>query len=96
MEIFSAIVVAVPLMLPMARAYGFDPYHFAIIFLLNLEIAYLMPPLGINLFISSIRFGRSVTYLYRSVMVFIGILVLGLVYAWCKGVFLWTSEKKIY
>ncbi len=74
MEIFAAIIVAVPLVLPLARAYGLDPYHFAIIFLLNLEIAYLMPPLGINLFISSIRFGRPVTYLYQTVLVFIGVL----------------------
>jgi len=74
MEIFAAIVVAVPLVLPLARAYGLDPYHFAIIFLLNLEIAYLMPPLGINLFISSIRFGRPVTSLYGSVMSFIAVL----------------------
>ncbi|MEY4575608.1 MAG: hypothetical protein RL701_311 [Pseudomonadota bacterium] len=74
MEIFAAIVVAVPLVLPLARAYHLDPYHFAIIFLLNLEIAYLMPPLGINLFISSIRFGKPVTSLYRSVFTFIGVL----------------------
>jgi C4-dicarboxylate transporter, DctM subunit len=74
MEIFAALVVAVPLVLPLARAYGLDPYHFAIIFLLNLEIAYLMPPLGINLFISSIRFGRPVTSLYRSVLTFIAVL----------------------
>lgn len=74
MEIFAAIVVAVPLVIPLARAYGLDPYHFAIIFLLNLEIAYLMPPLGINLFISSIRFGRPVTSLYTSVLSFIGVL----------------------
>lgn len=74
MEIFAAIVVAVPLVLPLARAYGLDPYHFAIIFLLNLEIAYLMPPLGINLFISSIRFGRPVTSLYSSVWSFIAVL----------------------
>jgi tripartite ATP-independent transporter DctM subunit len=74
MEIFTAIVVAVPLVLPLAAAYGLDPFHFAIIFLLNLEIAYLMPPLGINLFISSLRFGKPVTYLYRSVIVFIAVL----------------------
>lgn len=74
MEVFTAIVVAVPLVLPLAKAFGLDPYHFAIIFLLNLEIAYLMPPLGINLFISSLRFGKPVTYLYGSVMVFIAVL----------------------
>jgi C4-dicarboxylate transporter, DctM subunit len=80
MEIFAAIIVAVPLVLPLARAYGIDPYHFAIIFLLNLEIAYLMPPLGINLFISSIRFGRPVTQLYRSVLPFIGVLFITLMF----------------
>jgi C4-dicarboxylate transporter, DctM subunit len=74
MEIFAAIVVAVPLVIPLANAYGLDPYHFAIIFLLNLEIAYLMPPLGINLFISSIRFNRPVTSLYGSVLSFIAVL----------------------
>ena len=78
MEIFTAIVVAVPLVLPLAAAYGLDPFHFAIIFLLNLEIAYLAPPLGINLFISSIRFAKPVTYLYRAVLVFIGVLFLTL------------------
>ncbi|HKU41818.1 MAG TPA: TRAP transporter large permease subunit [Polyangiales bacterium] len=80
MEIFAAIVVAVPLVLPLAKAYGLDPYHFAIIFLLNLEIAYLMPPLGINLFISSIRFARPVTQLYRSVLPFIGVLFVTLMF----------------
>jgi C4-dicarboxylate transporter, DctM subunit len=74
MEIFAAIVVVVPLVLPLVRAYDLDPYHFAVIFVLNLEIAYLMPPLGINLFISSIRFGRPVTTLYRSVLSFIAVL----------------------
>jgi tripartite ATP-independent transporter DctM subunit len=74
MEVFSALIVAVPLMLPIAHAYGLDPFHFAIIFLLNLEIAYLAPPLGINLFISSIRFGKPITYLYRSVLTFIAVL----------------------
>jgi hypothetical protein len=79
MDIFTAIVVVVPLLLPMAHAYGIDFYHLAIIFLLNLEIGYLTPPVGINLFISSIRFGKPVTYLYRSVLPSIGILLITLV-----------------
>jgi tripartite ATP-independent transporter DctM subunit len=74
MEIFAAIIVAVPLVLPLADAYGLDPFHFAIVFLLNLEIAYLAPPLGINLFISSVRFARPVATLYSSVLTFIGVL----------------------
>jgi tripartite ATP-independent transporter DctM subunit len=94
MEIFAAIVVAVPLVLPLARAYGLDPYHFAIIFLLNLEIAYLMPPLGINLFISSIRFGRPVTSLYRSVFTFIGVLFLTLmVVSYVPIITTWLPNK---
>ena len=94
MEIFAAIVVAVPLVLPLARAYGLDPYHFAIIFLLNLEIAYLMPPLGINLFISSIRFGRPVTQLYRSVWTFIGVLFATLmVVSYVPSITTWLPNK---
>jgi C4-dicarboxylate transporter DctM subunit len=94
MEIFAAIVVAVPLVLPLARAYGLDPYHFAIIFLLNLEIAYLMPPLGINLFISSIRFGRPVTQLYRSVLSFIAVLFVTLmVVSYVPIITTWLPSK---
>jgi C4-dicarboxylate transporter DctM subunit len=94
MEIFAAVVVAVPLVLPLARAYGLDPYHFAIIFLLNLEIAYLMPPLGINLFISSIRFGRPVTQLYRSVWTFIGVLFATLmVVSYVPAITTWLPSK---
>jgi tripartite ATP-independent transporter DctM subunit len=94
MEIFAAIIVAVPLVLPLARAYGLDPYHFAIIFLLNLEIAYLMPPLGINLFISSIRFGRPITQLYRSVLTFIGVLFATLmVVSYVPAITTWLPSK---
>jgi C4-dicarboxylate transporter DctM subunit len=78
MDIFTAIVVVVPLITPMAAHYGVDPYHMAIIFLLNLEIGYLTPPVGLNLFISSVRFGEPVTSVYRTVVPFIGVLVLAL------------------
>ena len=78
MDIFSAIVVVVPLIAPIAERYGIDPYHLGVIFLLNLEIGYLTPPVGLNLFISSFRFGKPVTELYRAVLVFIGILIVTL------------------
>lgn len=78
MDVFTAVVVVVPLIIPMAHHYGVDPYHLAIIFLLNLEIGYLTPPVGINLFISAIRFGLPVTYLYRTVLPFIGMLIVAL------------------
>jgi hypothetical protein len=61
MDIFSAIVVVLPLIAPIAKAYGIDPYHLGVIFLLNLEVGYLHPPVGLNLFITSVKFQRPVT-----------------------------------
>ncbi len=61
MDIFSAIVVVLPLIGPIAKAYGMDPYHLGVIFLLNLEVGYLHPPVGLNLFITSIKFQRPIT-----------------------------------
>ncbi len=65
MDIFSAIIVVVPLILPIAEEFGIHPVHLAIIFLTNLEIGYITPPVGINLFISSFRFNKSVLHLYK-------------------------------
>jgi C4-dicarboxylate transporter, DctM subunit len=61
MDIFSAIVVVVPLLLRIAYAYHIDPYHLGVIFLLNLEVGYLHPPVGLNLFITSVKFQRPIT-----------------------------------
>jgi tripartite ATP-independent transporter DctM subunit len=79
MDIFSAIVVVVPLIVPIALKFGVDPYHLAIVFLLNLEIGYLTPPVGLNLFISSFRFNKPVTQLYRYVLPYIGLLGIALI-----------------
>lgn len=79
MDIFSAILVVVPLIAPVALGFGVDPYHLAIIFLVNLEIGYSTPPVGINLFISSMRFRRPVFQLYRASIVFIAVLLVGLI-----------------
>ncbi|WXB20302.1 TRAP transporter large permease [Pendulispora albinea] len=79
MDGFSAILVAVPLILPFAARFTLGPFHMAMIFLLNLEIAYCCPPLGLNLFISSFRFNRPVVDLYKIVLPFAGILALALV-----------------
>ena len=79
MDGFSAILVAVPLILPFAARFTLGPFHLAMIFLLNLEIAYCCPPLGLNLFISSFRFNRPVVSLYKVVMPFAGILALALI-----------------
>jgi len=78
MDIFSAIVVVVPLIVPIAQRFGVDPYHLGIIFLLNLEIGYMTPPVGLNLFISSFRFNKPITQLYRAVLPFIALLGLAL------------------
>jgi tripartite ATP-independent transporter DctM subunit len=79
MDIFSAIVVVVPLIVPIALGFGVDPYHLGVVFLLNLEIGYLTPPVGLNLFISSFRFNKPITQLYRSVLPFIGLLGVALI-----------------
>jgi tripartite ATP-independent transporter DctM subunit len=78
MDIFSAIIVVVPLITPIAVAFGIDPIHLGIIFLANLEIGYLTPPVGINLFISSLKFQKSIVRLYISVLPFIILLILAL------------------
>jgi tripartite ATP-independent transporter DctM subunit len=71
MDIFSAIVVVVPLLLPLAVRYGIDPVHLGIIFLANLELGYSTPPVGINLFIASQRFSKPIVTLFRSTLPFL-------------------------
>lgn len=78
MDIFSAIVVVVPLIVPIANSFGVDPFHLGIVFLLNLEIGYMTPPVGLNLFISSFRFGKPVTEIYKAVIPYIGLLIVAL------------------
>jgi tripartite ATP-independent transporter DctM subunit len=68
MDIFSAIVVVVPLVLPMGRAFGVDPLHLGIVFLANLELGYLTPPVGLNLFLGSLRFRRPLLDVARTVI----------------------------
>ena len=79
MDIFSAVIIVVPLLLPIAEQFGIDKAHLGIIVLTNLEIGYLTPPVGMNLFISSMKFDRSVILLYRSVLLFIALLLVALV-----------------
>jgi tripartite ATP-independent transporter DctM subunit len=75
MDIFSAIIVVVPLLLPIARAFGVEPLHLAIIFLVNLELGYLTPPVGMNLFLSALRFDRKLADVYRSTLPFFFVLL---------------------
>lgn len=78
MDIFSAIIVVAPLVIPLAKQYGVDPVHLGIIFLANLEIGYLTPPVGINLFIASQRFRQPVLRLFRTTLPFLVIMMLWL------------------
>jgi tripartite ATP-independent transporter DctM subunit len=73
MDIYSAITVAVPLAVPLGAAFGIDPFHLGIIFLVNLELGYLTPPVGINLFLASYRFERPLPEVYRSALPFLAI-----------------------
>jgi tripartite ATP-independent transporter DctM subunit len=93
MDIYSAVVVVVPLMLPVAAAYGIDPLHLAVIFLANMELGYLMPPMGENLFLSSSRFNRPLTEIYRSTLPYTGVLLAAtLVITFVPGLSLWLVE----
>jgi C4-dicarboxylate transporter DctM subunit len=79
MDIFSAIVVVVPLILPLATRFGVDPVHLGIIFLANLEIGYSTPPVGINLFIASQRFERPILSLFRAALPFLLLMLVWLI-----------------
>lgn len=78
MDGFSALLVAVPLVLPFAARFGLHPFHLAMMFILNLELAFSAPPLGLNLFIASFRFRRPLASLYRAVLPFVAVLALAL------------------
>ena len=78
MDMFSAIIVVVPLIVPIAAEFGVDPVHLGIIFLANLEIGYFTPPVGLNLFISSFRFDKSIIKLYVSALPFLIIYLIAL------------------
>lgn len=78
LDVYSAMIVVPPLILPIAREYGVDPVHLGIIFLTNLEIGYFMPPMGINLFLASFRFRRSIVELALAIIPFFAIYLLGL------------------
>ena len=75
MDIYSAIFVVVPLIVPIGLAYGIDPIHLGIIFLANMELGYLMPPMGENLFLASMRFEQPLSRIYRSTLPYVAMLI---------------------
>jgi TRAP-type C4-dicarboxylate transport system permease large subunit len=76
LDIFSALVIMVPLIVPIAVNYGVHPIHLGIVFLSNMQIGYLTPPVGMDLFIASYRFNKSITELYRATLPFMLVLLL--------------------
>ena len=96
MEIFAAIVVLVPLLLPVAKSYGIDPVHFGIIFLAAMEMGFLCPPAGMNVYFASAMFGKPVRFIAVAVLpgllaIFLGTLAIALLPAlstWLPGLFI--------
>jgi tripartite ATP-independent transporter DctM subunit len=78
LDVFSALVIMVPLILPVAAGYGIDPVHLGIIFLANMQIGYFTPPIGMNLFIASYRFGKPLTELFAACWPFLWVLLAAL------------------
>jgi C4-dicarboxylate transporter DctM subunit len=77
LEIYSAVIILAPLIAPMGTAFGVDPIHMGVIFLANLELGFLFPPVGLNLFLSSSRFNKPLTSLYRYILPFLVITGIG-------------------
>ena len=93
MDIFSAILVVLPLLLPISYRFGIHPAHLAVIFLTNLEIGYSTPPVGLNLFVASLRFDKPVVKLYAASLAFLAIMLVGLMLiTYWPGLSLWLVE----
>ena len=93
MDIYSAVFVVVPLIVPMADAYGIDPIHLGIIFLANLELGYLTPPMGENLFLSASRFDRPVLGIFRCTLPFYAMIAVGvLLITYVPAMTLWLAR----
>jgi len=93
LDIFSAIVLVVPLILPIAAQYGIDQFHLAIVFLAAMQLGYLTPPVGLNLFIASYRFDQPIMKVYSATFPFLVILLLSvIVIAYWPQLSLWLVE----
>lgn len=93
MDILSAILIVAPLLAPIAAQYGIHPIHFGIMFIVNLELGYLTPPLGINLFVASTVFERPILDVIRAVVPFLLLMLLCLaVIVWVPGLSLFLVE----
>jgi len=77
MDVYSATVIVVPLLIPLGKAFGIDPIHLGIIFLANLELGYLHPPVGQNLFLSSLRFNKPVVQIFWATLPMLIVFLVG-------------------
>jgi C4-dicarboxylate transporter, DctM subunit len=90
-EIYAAIIVLAPLIAPMGKVFNIEPVHLGVVFLANLELGFLFPPMGLNLFLSASRFGKPLPYLYKQALPFlifmaVGVLLITYVPAMTTGV----------
>ncbi len=94
LDIFAALVILAPLIIPVALAFGVDPVHLGIIFLANLQIGYCTPPVGINLFLASHRFGDDILKVYRATLPFLALLIVALlIITWIPALSLWLPGR---
>lgn len=95
MDIYSAIVVVVPLIIPVAAVFGIHPVHLGILFLANLELGYLTPPVGLNLFLASFRFKLPLTAVYKYALPFLAVMTFGvLIIAYVPIATTWPFEEQ--
>ena len=93
MDIFSAIIISVPLIAPIGAYFGIDPIHLAIIFIANLELGFLTPPVGMNLFLSAYRFKEDMPTIYRATIpFFIAMLVSVIAVTYIPSLSTWVSN----
>jgi tripartite ATP-independent transporter DctM subunit len=79
-EIYAAIIVLAPLIAPLGAVFNVEPVHLGVVFLANLELGFLFPPMGLNLFLSASRFGKPLPYLYKRAVPFLIIMALGVLF----------------
>jgi TRAP-type C4-dicarboxylate transport system permease large subunit len=79
-EIYAAIIVLAPLIAPLGALFNVDPVHLGVVFLANLELGFLFPPMGLNLFLSASRFRKPLPYLYKQALPFLIIMALGVLF----------------
>lgn len=79
-EIYAAIIVLAPLIAPLGVVFGVEPVHLGVVFLANLELGFLFPPMGLNLFLSASRFGKPLPYLYKQALPFLIIMAFGVLF----------------